>query len=350
MAQDRWRDEDRRRWEEDERRRFGQEGYGQGRSAGRERYGDEERSGGYGVQGYGQGREYGRERYGQGESYGGHGGQEYRQGREYGRERYDQGEGFSDYLGQESGQGREYERPRYGEGEGFPGRSYRGFEPTGYPGTGGFGYIPSQYPEERRFGGEYGRNYGGSDELESRRGRYGNYGEDWSGRGYDEMYPQRGGQERGWWDRAKDEVYSWMGDEDAERRRRADEAQRGHYGRGPKGYTRSDERIREDVSDRLTDDWLIDASNIEVLVVDCEVTLTGSVDSRDAKRRAEDMAESVSGVKNVQNNLRVQQPTESTSAFGTSATGTRMSTGTGAETTGTSTSAAGTTSSTRSQK
>jgi hypothetical protein len=148
------------------------------------------------------------------------------------------------------------------------------------------------------------------------------------------MYPRRGGQERGWWDRAKDEVYSWMGDEDAEQRRRADEAQRGHYGRGPKGYTRSDERIKEDVSDRLTDDWLIDASNIEVIVTDCEVTLTGTVDSREAKRRAEDTAEKVSGVKNVQNSLRVQQPTEATSAFGTSSTSTGT-TGTGTMGTGT---------------
>ena len=42
-------------------------------------------------------------------------------------------------------------------------------------------------------------------------------------------------------------------------------------------------------------------------VSDCEVTLAGTVDSREAKRRAEDCAESVSGVRNVQNNIRVQQ-------------------------------------------
>jgi osmotically-inducible protein OsmY len=100
-----------------------------------------------------------------------------------------------------------------------------------------------------------------------------------------------------------------------------DEA-RGHYGRGPKGYTRSDDRIREDVSDRLTDDWMVDASNIEVTVVSGEVTLAGTVDSREAKRRAEDCSESVSGVRNVQNNLRVQQPSETSSAFGTTSTGT----------------------------
>ncbi len=39
---------------------------------------------------------------------------------------------------------------------------------------------------------------------------------------------------------------------------------------------------------------------------DGEVRLDGSVDSRADKRRAEDVAERVSGVDNLQNNLRVQ--------------------------------------------
>jgi hypothetical protein len=46
-----------------------------------------------------------------------------------------------------------------------------------------------------------------------------------------------------------------------------------------------------------------------VSVSSCEVTLSGTVDSREAKRRAEDIAEQVSGVRHVQNNLRVQQQT-----------------------------------------
>jgi len=78
-----------------------------------------------------------------------------------------------------------------------------------------------------------------------------------------------------------------------------------HRGLGPKGYKRSDERIREDVSDRLTDDPVVDASDIAVLVAAGEVTLDGTVPSRTEKRRAEDCAESVSGVTHVQNNLRV---------------------------------------------
>jgi hypothetical protein len=83
-----------------------------------------------------------------------------------------------------------------------------------------------------------------------------------------------------------------------------------HRGRGPRGYRRSDERIREDICDMLTDDPYIDASNMEVTVKDCEVTLSGTVSSREDKRRAEDVAERISGVKDVHNSLRVsaEQP------------------------------------------
>lgn len=106
--------------------------------------------------------------------------------------------------------------------------------------------------------------------------------------------------ERGFMDRAGDEVASWFGDEAAEARREAD-----HRGRGPKNYVRPDPRIEEDVNDRLTDDPFVDATEIAVSIKDREVTLDGTVDSRRAKRRAEDCADSVSGVVHVQNNLRV---------------------------------------------
>ena len=87
-------------------------------------------------------------------------------------------------------------------------------------------------------------------------------------------------------------------------------------GRGPRNYQRSDERIREDVCECLTVDDLLDASAIEVTVTDGEVVLSGLVFERDAKRRAEDLSEGVSGVKDVRNNLRVsneQQSQQSTS-------------------------------------
>jgi hypothetical protein len=80
-----------------------------------------------------------------------------------------------------------------------------------------------------------------------------------------------------------------------------------YTGRGPQGYQRSDERIKEDVCERLTQHGQIDASNIEIDVENGEVILRGSVDQRHAKRMAEDAAESVSGVRDVRNELRVKQ-------------------------------------------
>ena len=116
-----------------------------------------------------------------------------------------------------------------------------------------------------------------------------------------------------WWDRTKDEVASWFGDDDAERRRHRDDIREGqHRGKGPKNYTRSEERIKEDVSDNLSEDSFLDASGIEVSVKDGEVTLNGTVDSRYSKHRAEDLAEDVTGVKNVQNNLSVVENVENT--------------------------------------
>jgi hypothetical protein len=88
----------------------------------------------------------------------------------------------------------------------------------------------------------------------------------------------------------------------------------GHYGqqgqgqfagRGPRGYRRSDDRILEDINERLTQHPGIDAEEIEVKVQNGEVTLTGTVSDRACKRMAEDLAENVSGVREVRNELRV---------------------------------------------
>jgi hypothetical protein len=84
-------------------------------------------------------------------------------------------------------------------------------------------------------------------------------------------------------------------------------------GRGPQGYKRSDERITEDINEALTRDPEVDPTNIQVEVQNGEVTLKGTVSDREAKRRAEDIAESCSGVKQVQNQLRVKREDESES-------------------------------------
>lgn len=85
-------------------------------------------------------------------------------------------------------------------------------------------------------------------------------------------------------------------------------ARGGFSGRGPKGYTRTDDRIREDVCDRLSWNDEVDATDITVRVEKGEVTLEGSVETRHMKRLAEDIAEDVSGVLDVHNTIRVQKP------------------------------------------
>jgi hypothetical protein len=81
----------------------------------------------------------------------------------------------------------------------------------------------------------------------------------------------------------------------------------GHRGKGPKNYSRSDDRIREEVNERLTDHPDVDATEIDVQVKDGEVTLSGTVDERRTKRMAEECAEQVWGVKEVHNQIRVAQ-------------------------------------------
>ena len=307
MADDRWRGDDWRR--DEDRYRYGGPGFGQG------------------WQGYGQGMPggmgYGQGGINYGPVYGGSGGMDY--GTTYG-----------------------HSAMPYGQSAGY-GQGY-GYGPSGYGqgGTSGYGsYEQSRYGQGGHYGQDYGRPWSGRnpDEIqryspgyretpdfrhEEWRGSYGSrdYGtSDWRG------HPE---QERSWWNRASDEVASWVGDEDAERRRRMDQQRGGYggyYGRGPKGFTRSDDRIREDVNDRLTYDPQIDATEISVSVDKGEVTLSGTVGSRHERRHAEDCAENISGVKHVQNNIRVQDETSS----GTTSSGTasRTSTSTGTSRAGT---------------
>lgn len=170
---------------------------------------------------------------------------------------------------------------------------------TGDYGSSGYSSRTADYGDERYFDHRDRDRYGYE-------GAYGDHNP-YRTFGPDRQRPPHH-EERSWFDRTRDEVSSWMGDRDALHRRQHDAAVRGeHSGRGPKGYRRSDERIREDVSDRLTDDSWLDAHGVEVAVSNADVTLSGTVRSREDKKRAEALAESVSGVGNVQNNLRIDR-------------------------------------------
>jgi hypothetical protein len=78
-------------------------------------------------------------------------------------------------------------------------------------------------------------------------------------------------------------------------------------GRGPQGYQRSSESIHEEACELLTRHGLVDASKVRVTVEDGEITLEGTVSSRREKRIAEDAVESISGVRDVHNHLRVER-------------------------------------------
>jgi osmotically-inducible protein OsmY len=232
-----------------------------------------------------------------------------RYGRNYEGDDMSSGSGRDNEYGTSYGSGSTYGNNRTARGSrDLYDRDYEGMNRSSYfnSGTrlgganyGNYGDRGRNYNDNDRgygntYGGYSGSNYGG------------NFGSD-----YNSGSPGRRNQnDRSWWDRASDEVSSWFGDEDAERRRRQDGV---YKGKGPKNYSRSDDRIKEDVNDRLSDDPFIDATEIEVTVSNGEVTLTGTVDHRSTKRRAEDLAESVSGVKNVENRIRAGQSSENRS-------------------------------------
>ncbi|HRI51338.1 MAG TPA: BON domain-containing protein [Pseudomonadota bacterium] len=89
--------------------------------------------------------------------------------------------------------------------------------------------------------------------------------------------------------------------------------------RGPKGYKRSDERIREDVCERLGSQGEVDASEVEVQVQDGQVTLTGTVTHQRDKRHLEDLAEAVAGVQEVITQLRVHRADQQRGSSGATA-------------------------------
>jgi hypothetical protein len=200
-----------------------------------------------------------------------------------------------DRGGWEADRNREYDRGQH-EGSRFDEDRWRGRErwEGGSPSEGGYYYGS-------RGGGQTGSGWGG-------------YGERHQSYGYSPYsHPQR------------DERY--MHGEEHPRHHREDD--RGplerfgeklregfrRLGRGPKGFKRSDERIADDVCERIARS-AINAENVEVTVKDGEVTLTGFVDVRYDKRILEDIADDVFGVSEVHNQLRVQPQSSAEQASG----------------------------------
>lgn len=193
------------------------------------------------------------------------------------------------YRGSDSAREYQTQRPSSASaGYGGRQRTYRG------PDQGRESYDFNPY---QGYGGGITSEFGFGQWDDERRAR-----ERWENRDRNRNRGRGQDHDEGFFERMGRKMANWFDGGDDRREYRGE-----HSGRGPKGYKRSDDRIREDISDRLTDDAWLDASDIEVIVSECEVTLVGTVPDRDSKRRAERLAEDISGVKNVQNNLRVSQ-------------------------------------------
>jgi hypothetical protein len=83
--------------------------------------------------------------------------------------------------------------------------------------------------------------------------------------------------------------------------------QRSSMRRGPKGYERSDERLKEDICERMYTSTECDTSEVSVDVKSGVVTLEGTVEDRRSKFMLEEMVDNVPGVKDVENRLRIQR-------------------------------------------
>ncbi|MDQ2702141.1 MAG: BON domain-containing protein [Pseudomonadota bacterium] len=79
----------------------------------------------------------------------------------------------------------------------------------------------------------------------------------------------------------------------------------GYRGVGPRNYVRPDERISEELNERLADADDLDASDITMEVTDGVAILGGTVPQRRMKHRAEDIAVACSGVRDVRNQIQV---------------------------------------------
>ena len=148
------------------------------------------------------------------------------------------------------------------------------FEPSyGYDGRDQTSRTARRYEEEREYEGSRGPSYDPNDS----RGANRSMDNGWPGRG---LGLGQGG-----------DTFQARGE---------------HFGKGPRNYRKSDDRILDEVNEALTRHGELDASDIEVEVKDGEVILTGSVTNRSAKRTAEDAASEIYGVNDVTNQLKIK--------------------------------------------
>ncbi|MDB4957597.1 MAG: transport-associated protein [Myxococcales bacterium] len=190
---------------------------------------------------------------------------------------------------------------RFGQGQsGYTAGRYQGdrsmsFQSRnqGYPGS--FEDQHRERPTDDRFAGRGGAGY-----YERERGGYGRGDTDRGGPNLGTGGAMHTGY--GYPSNQPTGYQGWQGDRQGQP---GAQPSGGHRGKGPLGYQRSDERVREMVCEALTDHDHVDATNVEITVKSGEVILSGTVDDRQQKRIAEDIVDQIPGVKDVQNQIRV---------------------------------------------
>ena len=145
-------------------------------------------------------------------------------------------------------------------------------------------YVQRQYGQ-RQYGQPQGQRYGQP------------YGPQYDQR-YGQQYSPRYGQQFRQQPYGSDR-YSGSGYPDARARR---------FTTGPKGYQRSDERLKEDISERLMESHYIDSSDVSVEVRGARVVLEGTVPGRHMKHAIEDLVDACPGVQDIDNRVRVANP------------------------------------------
>jgi osmotically-inducible protein OsmY len=258
-------------------------------------------------------------------------------GREQQRD-YEQQQRGRDYGG--SQQGGSWQQSRGSQQEGYRGGEYanaggmgrwpRNEDRENYGAQQDYSFANPGYgsDEYRRFENP-GRNYGSQQPYYETGGQSTGGAQYWGGRqNYGQgVYGQgtQGSQAGGYTPQEYSGAGNWSGAASSSGRYQPQQnfgPQQSFRGRSPKGYARSDERIKEDICERLTEDPNIDASEISIEVQGGIVTLEGTVEDRMQKHRAEDMVDACSGVKDVHNRLTVSRRTDSQGIGGQSAGGT----------------------------
>ncbi|WP_434034159.1 BON domain-containing protein [Cupriavidus sp. a3] len=196
-------------------------------------------------------------------------------------------------------------------------------DPRGY-GEGRYGqsggpardYGEGRYEGRQRHGddvrgqGYYGSRQGGREDWQ-RSGQRAPWDEDeaWRASG-----PDQGGNVRDEWGESRRGGQAMTGRQGGMASHRSEyDRGEGRFGQplrgrdrvGPKGYQRSDERIREEICERLAHARHVDVQDVEVDVEGGVVRLSGNVRDRHQKYCIEDIADDVFGVREVHNGIRM---------------------------------------------